>query len=211
MEKIITYETLYTILRQEKYKPELQKLDPKFFHNVLSYLKDKNNILSSLQGKSDNLFAAEEIKKTKKQIENCIRVIKELYEKRESKIISLALMSSRINEEQKANVTSEEREMLLSVKESLDYYRENILKSLLDGKMPELLEKPKALKREKEKELGKDNDAVVEFLESVPSFLGKTQECLGPFEKGEKANLPQEIAHLFIRLGKAKNENTKED
>ena len=38
-DNIITYETLYDILRKEKYNQELQKLDNDFFERVLKYLK----------------------------------------------------------------------------------------------------------------------------------------------------------------------------
>ena len=44
---IITYDTLYEILRREKFRNELQLLDVEFFDNVLSYLNEKSVILDS--------------------------------------------------------------------------------------------------------------------------------------------------------------------
>lgn len=204
MEEIITYETLYTILRQEKYKPELQKLDKDFFNKVISYLREKNQILESLEKKSDNVFAAAEIKKTKKQLDNTTRLLKELYEKRESKIIKLAMLSSRVDETQKAALLPEEQEMLYSLREKFDYYRENLLKKLLNGSMPNLPEKPKALKSEKEKEEENKCEVLVEFLDNIQSFLGLGQEKIGPFKKGEKARLHPLIANILIKTGKAR-------
>ena len=66
---IITYETLYEILRREKYNQELQTLDKEFFKNTTTYLNEKESILESQKQKS-SIFSATEINKTKKQIEN---------------------------------------------------------------------------------------------------------------------------------------------
>ena len=51
-EVIITYETLYELLRKEKIRTELQNLDPEFFKHVVTYLNDKEAILQS-QSKKD--------------------------------------------------------------------------------------------------------------------------------------------------------------
>jgi DNA replication initiation complex subunit (GINS family) len=90
----LTYENLYEILRSEKYKPELQKLENTFYKDILNYLKEKKSILNSQQ-KKDSIFAKSEIEKTKKQIKNISKIIRELYEKREIKIIQLGLLGSR--------------------------------------------------------------------------------------------------------------------
>ena len=45
---IITYETLYEIVRLEKQRKELQKLDDTFFLNVVKYLEEKKAMKYSL-------------------------------------------------------------------------------------------------------------------------------------------------------------------
>ena len=62
----ITYETLFEILRREKNREELQKLDESFFNDVLNYVKEKKQQLNDLQTK-DDLFAVEEKKKAEIQ------------------------------------------------------------------------------------------------------------------------------------------------
>ena len=61
---IITYETLYELLRKEKYRTELQKLDPEFFKHVVTYLNEKEAIIAS-QSQKQNIFASSELDKTK--------------------------------------------------------------------------------------------------------------------------------------------------
>ena len=90
----ITYETLFDILRAEKEKNELQKLDPSFFQHVVDYLKEKLSILEGREGQSE-LFSAEERRKTRIQLENIQKILKELYERREKKIVNLALDKSK--------------------------------------------------------------------------------------------------------------------
>jgi len=88
----INYETLFDLLRREKNREELQSLDNDFYEQVLAYLKEKKGSLSK---KDDELFASAEREKLKIQFQNIRRLIKELYEKREKKIINMALSKAR--------------------------------------------------------------------------------------------------------------------
>ena len=38
---LVTYETLYELLRREKSRQEIQKMDADFYDNVLKYVCDK--------------------------------------------------------------------------------------------------------------------------------------------------------------------------
>ena len=92
-EVIITYENLYEILRREKYRTELQKLDETFYKDVVKYLQEKRAILES-QAKKDNIFASTELEKTQTQLKNVLKIIRELYEKRENKIVQFSLFKN---------------------------------------------------------------------------------------------------------------------
>ena len=59
---IITYETLYEILRREKSRPELQELDDSFYRNLVKYIEEKKAILES-QRKKESIFTSVEIQK----------------------------------------------------------------------------------------------------------------------------------------------------
>ncbi len=88
----INYETLFDLLRREKNREELQTLDKDFYDQVLAYLGEKKESLSK---KDDELFASAEKEKLKIQFQNIRRIIKELYEKREKKIINMAMSRAR--------------------------------------------------------------------------------------------------------------------
>ena len=62
-EEIITYEILYDILRRERSRQELQKLDINFFNDINKYIKEKKAILEDIKSKS-SIFYKKEIEKT---------------------------------------------------------------------------------------------------------------------------------------------------
>lgn len=134
----ITYETLYEILRREKSTDELQKLDHTFCTDVLSYLRDKTKILADAAGKFD-VFSVNERDSTQVQLNNIKRILKELYEKRERKIIDMALNKSRTNSNiiDTANLLDIERPIYNELIKTLDSFRKDILLAMLELRMQE--------------------------------------------------------------------------
>ena len=206
---IITYETLYEILRREKLRPEIQELDESFYNKLTNYLKEKKDILESQKNK-ESIFTSLEIQKTSKQIENIIKIITEIYEKRESKIIQLALLHSKNNSsfKERALMLKEERHFFDSILDTLMQYRSGILENILKLELPEITNKPKDLKIDIE---AKKKSKKVIFVEVVPEFVGLDLNNYGPYEKEDIGELPEEVADLLIRRKVAKileNEST---
>ena len=199
---IITYETLYDILRREKNRAELQELSETYLQDLINYLQKKKEILES-QEKKKSIFTSIETQKTRKQIESIQKIIKELYERRESKIIQLAIMSSRTNidTEEKSVMLAEEQEFYNELIQKLNYYRENILYQLSNGDPPKIkVAKPKDLKKpEKPMKTAK----TIKFLVDIPKFIGTDLETYGPYLGEETQDIPNEIADLLIKQQKA--------
>ena len=207
MDSTITYDVLYELLRKEKYSTELQKLDPNFFKDVIRYLDEKESIIESQKSK-DSIFNTE-IQKTQIQLNNARKVLKELYERRENKIIQIALFASKMNE--KPDLSCLLPEELFFYNESLKVLnstRSSILHNVLQKKLPRLEErKPKELKTTSIEET-----KLIRFLHAVPKFIGTDLNVYGPFEQEDAANIPSKIADLLIdkkRAEEIKHENTK--
>lgn len=196
---IITYETLYELLRREKYRKELQKLDKNFFKDVINYLEEKKSILKS-QEKKDNIFAPSNVQKTRKQLENLQKIIKELYERRETKIIQLAVFSSRTNAtiHDYGSMLDEEKELYKTLSEDLGNFRSSILKSLLRGELPTKNKKTRKLEKDKVIET-----KLIRFLQPMPQFVGDDLEIYGPFEAEDISNLPARVADVLIKNNRA--------
>jgi len=211
----ITYETLFDILRAEKEKNELQKLDPSFFQYVVDYLKEKLSILEGREGQSE-LFSAEERRKTRIQLENIQKILKELYERREKKIVNLALDKSKTKSSliDTSALLKEEYSLFNLLVFMLDSYRENVLMNVLAAKIPVIEkkeEKKEELKPEKaETEAAETKDTLlVRFVHAVPKFVGKELEEYGPSEEEDVASLPAEIARILINKGRAEKIDDK--
>lgn len=195
-DKIITYETIYEILRKEKHEPDIQKLSESFFQEVITYLKEKQAIVDT-QKKQDSIFS-NEIEKTEKQIINIKKILKELYEKRENKIIQLSLFNSRTNQSiDNSSLLPEEQELFNTLIKNLNLYRNGILSRLINTKLPKII-KPKDIKIKND-----DSTTLIRFLHPVPKFLGEDLKVYGPFLDQDIANIPSRAAQVLLNKKRA--------
>ena len=208
----ITYETLFELWKREKDTADLQKLEPGFFDNFVEYLNEKKDMLN----KENNLFSYDEKKKVENQIDNARRLIKEIYERREKKILNIALIKSRTKSHviDISSLLDNEKKFLGDIEKVLNAYRQNVIYSVMEGKQVSQI---KHQENEAKEEINAANDVeeetkstkLVRFLYSVPKFVGTELEEYGPFAEEDIANLPAEIADLLI--GKGKVEEIKEN
>jgi len=273
----ITYETLFDVLRRERSREELQKLDDTFFEDVAEYLKEKKAILEQSSDQSE-LFKASEAEKTRIQLHNIRKILKELYEARERKIINRAVNKVKTGSEMidTSAFLIQEQSLFQDMADILAKYRQEILIGLVNGDAPksresekitaehesetlanepevvaptaevileptveekkpedeptpEVDEKQETPKEEEptKKNEEEDKDAQkeelkvgetskeessessesstiqVKFLHSLPRFVGKNQEVFGPFAQDETISLPEEIANILIKKGRA--------
>jgi DNA replication initiation complex subunit (GINS family) len=213
----ITYDLLFDILRYEKSREELQQLDTEFYLHVIEYLKTKEDILLNSQ------TPVVERELTRIQLNNVRKILSELYEKRERKIINLALYTIKTGSGITADslmLTGEKMlfEMLLMV---ISRYRSSILDNLLNGRSvvaeslisarpqiadSDLLQSRASVDSGVSNEIYSDiHDAVksVRFLRPIPRFLGPELEIYGPFEEDDIASLPLIISNMLIRTSRA--------
>lgn len=133
----ITYETLFDLLRREKGRNELQSLDASFYGDVITYLKDKQKILHSQDSKSP-LYSRGEQEKIRIQIKNIKKILRELYEIREKKIINLAVNKVKTGSElvDTSNLLAEEKAFFTDTCVLLDKYKKGVLEQMLMMESP---------------------------------------------------------------------------
>lgn len=214
-EVAITYETLYELLRREKSRDELQPLDAGFLPDVLNYLKDKQRMLDDAERKQD-MFSLDEREKTQVQLVNIRKIVRELYERREKKILEMAINKSRT----KSNLIDttpllvHERYLFDSIVSTLDGFRMSVLHNVLSLREPTLVAETPALPPSTQSlvaplpppaEPEKPQSAIkrVKFTQPVEQFVGKELELYGPFQPEQKEQLPSEIADILIEKGSA--------
>jgi DNA replication initiation complex subunit (GINS family) len=134
----VTYEFLYELVRREKSKEELQKLDDSYLAGLLVFLREQDGRMTSTGPKSD-LFAISERDQLMVQSQNTRRLVRELYERRERKVVDLALNRSRTGSDliDTSNLIPEEKALFDMLVTSLDAFRRGILGNMLALKEPE--------------------------------------------------------------------------
>lgn len=179
---MITYNDIYEAARKERYSEQLQQIPKNFISEVAKYMKDKKEIAAK-----DSTDFSDVIMKTKKQLENAITLFKELIIRRRKKILNLVLIAT------ETGISKQDFENMLAIEKEL--FEE--LMSCMDTsekKLSELLNGGKG-------EVTKSNDLVV-FLENVDEFLGMDGDKMGPYAKGDIANISKEISKVLLDGGK---------
>jgi len=175
---MITYNELYDALRRERYSEQLQPIPKNLIKEVSAYLKDKKEIAN----KKDDEFS-DTIIKTKKQIENSIAIFKELILRRKKKILDLSFVAT------ETGASKRDFENMLAVeKEAFD----EIMKALERGDK-KIAETLKGIDEDR-----KIKNRMIVFIEETDEFLDLDGNKLGPFRKGDVANISEEIANILI-------------
>jgi DNA replication initiation complex subunit (GINS family) len=181
--KMITYNDIYEAARKERYSEQLQPIPKNFVVEVAKYLKDKKEIAS----KNNDDFS-DVIIKTKKQLENAITLFKEFIIRRRKKILNLVLVATEtgISKQDFENMFAIEKELFEELMNCMD---------ISDKKLTGIL-------NENVVQAEKSNELIL-FIDNVDEFLGLEGEKMGPYSKGEIANIPKEIAKILSDSGKA--------
>ncbi|MFH2020431.1 MAG: hypothetical protein ABIJ34_03390 [archaeon] len=203
-DSVITYENIFELLRNEKNAEQLQQLSPELYSQIVNYLKTK---LQAYEDAKRNKNVPSEIDRIKTQIISARKLIKELYERRERKIVLLAIDRSRTGKPlpDESALLEEEKNLIKALIEPLDVCRKGILLKLVNAKLPFsegivplVIEKPI-----EEEAVDKIEYTTVRFTSDVPKFVGKELEFYGPFKPGDIARLDSEIAQVLISRERA--------
>ncbi|MGM5487895.1 MAG: hypothetical protein ACQESG_03015 [Nanobdellota archaeon] len=199
MELTLSYETLYEFLRKEKSRQDIQELPESFFSELVAYIKQKRSELQENQ--NIDLFNATEKGKLKNHVDNFVQMLNELYDRREKKIINMAINKARHESTliDTTNLLPEEKKLFEDLTKELNRYREGVLRKVLSGQDPEI---QKSQEEASAPNVQRKNKQV-RFKKPVPKFVGPQLEHYGPFEEEDVANLPMTIADILIRKERA--------
>ncbi len=201
----ITLETLYDFVRNEKKRADLQQLEAAFLINVAGYVREKQALLKEKEHDA-SIFAAGERDKLEYEVRSIKRILKEIYELREKKIIDIALNKSKTGSEiiDTSAMLREEKEFYQQLLRVLDLSRQKVLFKLYNGELPVLLETTlpeiKMISADKEKT---SVMTMIRFIHPTPSFVWKDLKVYGPYGIGVETEIFTEVAELLIRKKRA--------
>lgn len=202
-ENIITYETFRKFQRMERENQALQKLPEDFYKSCHEWIKRKSE---SYEKTKDNMIL--------KEIENVMSIIKDILDRRERKLLSMAIQTVRSNIPPK-NLLSHEEKCFDVIVEHLKEMRENILNEIKEGyekskeeqkKSPEKSTPPVEVEKTVQKEpkpSETDKFKLIRILDDVPQFLGVDGKVYGPLKKDDLITLEDKIADLLVSKNKA--------
>jgi len=182
---MITFNDIYDASRTERYSEKLQPLSENFISDVAEYLKEKREM--SL--KEGDVFS-DVINKTKKQVENATTLFKELMNRRRKKILGLILIASEtgISKKDFDNMLDFEKELFEDLMKSMSAFG-NKIGNVLNGKKGEE---------------NKENDLLkIKFKEDVEEFVNLDGNVIGPFSRGQSADIIEAVARILIDGGRA--------
>jgi DNA replication initiation complex subunit (GINS family) len=168
--EVISFEYLRKILNEEKKSQNLTKIPDDFYETVRMYIEGKKKLAKE--------------KKDEIELRNIERIVENIFNLRERKIINFAIMAARAGV-QPSNLTSEERQFFQRVFETLKERRVILdkIKSALEG------------------EVKKEVEILVVFKQDFPAFVGIDGQTYGPFKKGDIAKLPEENRKILASKG----------
>lgn len=190
----ITYEYLFEIMRSEKNSYDLLKLPDNFYENVVEYIKEKQDLLK----KDDDLFSANEKKQVITLLENVEKILTEIYNRREKKLVELAIIKSKSRSSVVNTTNMLKYEVIFYEKLllTLDNFRTNLLNNAISAKQIDVNFAQDNSKRKLK------NIVTVRFLEDIGRFVDEHLKEYGPYEKETIATLPIEMAKLFEEQSK---------
>lgn len=207
----ITYETLFDLLRKETSREDLQELPETFYGEVLDFMRKKQEdaAASGIAGQRATI-----------EFENIKKIMKELYDRRERKILLLALNKARTESAiiDPSILLPQERTLFDKLVTSLRNNKKEVLDALFALEaVPKGIARPLSARdtpsaqaeesqlpeKETPKAGSTDKSMLkVKFLNSLPKFLGPDKTVFGPYEKGAEAQLPAGIATVLIKKGR---------
>ena len=168
--EVISFEYLRKILNEEKKSQNLTKVPDDFYESIRLYLEGKRKVAKE--------------KKDELELRNIERIVENIFNLRERKIVNFALMAARAGI-QPSNLTPDERLFFNKILEVIKERRT-------------LIEK---VKRSLNMQSQKETDILVVFKQDFPAFVGIDGQTYGPFKKGDIAKLPDKNRELLVFRG----------
>lgn len=183
----LNYDELMRIYRLEKNSSKLVDLEADFYNALNSFMQnEKKKYLDSLNDFSESKA---------RNFSNLKKIIEEIFNLREKKILNKALIASRTKEIDSSNLCPQEEKTFNEILSILNSQRE-FFERVFNGETGE-----------KNENTGKDlNKVSIRIICDVPSFIGTDLKEYGPYKEGESVELPYKIGQLFIsrKLGEMK-------
>ncbi|MCK5593723.1 MAG: DNA replication complex GINS family protein [Candidatus Aenigmarchaeota archaeon] len=219
MANILTFRFLRELQKQERTTKELEKLDTDFYKQVASYMEKKMGL--DLKDNAD--FAS------KRDLDHTKIIIKDILNRRERKVINLAMLNARGNILPQ-NILPEEKELFEKITTGVKKYRSTLefifyddhdennttekKETIKDNTTEQQPKKENIDTDDSNKDTDKNDDKQqqdtdtikITILDNVPQFMAADGKSYGPFKKDDIVDIPTTAATLLIKIKKAEQD-----
>ena len=176
----LSFEALRRIQLQEKHNATLTVVDDSFYEAYAGYLSDQAARLKQA-------FSLDEVR----VYENTHKILKEIIEKRQQKILLKAFRDFKTGEVTSEGLAKQERELYIELLRLLQAHEATLNAAFAVEKAAE--QKPAA-----------DNGLVsVKILVDLPAFVSADSQPVGPFTASQVVEIRKEEAELLIKRNAA--------
>jgi DNA replication initiation complex subunit (GINS family) len=168
----LNYEYLRELQQRETRASQLTKIDPKFYDSLAEYL---NSLKIELDEEKIKDLNSPKASLLADELKSATRLVEEIYEKREKKILQMALAEVRGGKPPIKYLTEEEKIFYDEIIKLLKKARRNIFS-----------------KKEK------SNTVLVRALKSMPKFVGDDMKNY-EFDAEDVLTLPKKTAEILIK------------
>ena len=189
----ITYKTLRRIQQAEQTASGLTKIDATFYRDVATYVKTIEQSIETEKNPLKLKLFSDEISNTKKIISN-------IYELREKKIVHTALSTVRSGTPDLKNFLEVEKRLFDSLVEQIRSSRQEVFEG---HKEHSPTTNPPSQPAEPSPAREPNTNPVVRVIEDTPEFIG-TDEKTYALRKEDVLSLPSETAGPLLKKGVVK-------
>jgi len=198
----ISYRLLRKIQQMEKNTPVLTDLDNDFYTNLEKYFLDLNAHLKSESDEHKKKLLDEEIVNTKKIITN-------IYEQREKKILLTAISKARSGNPDLKKMVGVERAFFDSILNLINTFRDSILenKKTIEEKKVEpeqgikkIIEEKKINENKNEINILKNNNLnpITRVIKDIPNFVGTDAKSY-TLKKNDVVSIPEDMQEMLSK------------
>ncbi len=183
-EEEITYKTLRKIQDLEKNSSQLTHITKQFYTYSQTYLKTLEQNLSKKQDTPQYKLFQDEFENTK-------RIIKNIYELREKKIVQAALSTIRGATPTLDNILPEEQTLFQTLIEVLENNRKNILHQ------PKKKQQTNKEQQQKSPKSANTNP-IAQVIKDMPEFVGTDMNTY-TLKKDDILSLPEDMSTILVK------------
>lgn len=188
----IDYKTLRRIQEMEKISPSLTKIETNFYSSISEYLENLNDRLEKESSNQKQMLLKDEIKNTNKIITN-------IYEKREKKIVLATISKARGGNPNLGNLVDLEKDMFESILKLMIQSRKQVLYKELKRNI-RVEKHVESKKKDEKKEIEENSKPIVRVVKDMPKFIGTdTKEY--DLRKNDIVSLPDDMKDMLCKRG----------